>query len=46
MLTQLLKGDGDGESFHIDIAIYDSSTGALVSEGDSVGGITWNIGNN
>ncbi len=42
MLTQLLKGDG--ESFYIDITIYDSSTGEVVSSGNTVDGITWNIG--
>lgn len=42
MLTQLLKGNGD--SFYIDINIYDSSTGELVSSGNTIDGITWNIG--
>ena len=42
MLCQLLSGDG--ESYYIDIRIHDSSTGALVSEGNTVDGITFNIG--
>lgn len=42
MLIQLLKGDG--ESFYIDITIYESSTGEVVSNGNTVDGITWNIG--
>ena len=42
MLGQLLSGDG--ESHYIDIRIHDSSTGALVSEGNTVDGITFNIG--
>ena len=42
MLCQLLSGDG--ESHYIDIRIHDSSTGALVSEGNTVDGITFNIG--
>ncbi len=42
MLNQLLKGDG--ESYYIDLSIYDSSTGELVSSGNTVDGITWNIG--
>lgn len=42
MLCQLLSGDG--ESYYIDIRIHDSSTGALVSEGNTVDGITFTIG--
>ena len=42
MLCQLLSGDG--ESYYIDIRIHDSSTGALISEGNTVDGITFNIG--
>lgn len=42
MLIQLLKGDG--ESFYIDITIYEASTGEVVSNGNTVDGITWNIG--
>lgn len=42
MLCQLLSGDG--ESYYIDMRIHDSSTGALVSEGNTVDGITFNIG--
>lgn len=42
MLQQLLKGDGD--SYYIDLSIYDSSTGELVSTGNTKDGITWNIG--
>lgn len=42
MLCQLLSGDG--ESYYIDIRIHDSSTGALVSEGNTVDGITFNVG--
>ena len=42
MLCQLLSGVG--ESYYIDIRIHDSSTGALVSEGNTVDGITFNIG--
>lgn len=42
MLCQLFSGDG--ESYYIDIRIHDSSTGALVSEGNTVDGITFNIG--
>lgn len=42
MITQVLKGDG--ESFYIDITIHDSSTGEVVSNGNTIDGITWNIG--
>ena len=42
MLNQLLKGDGN--SYYIDLSIYNSSSGELVSKGNTKDGITWNIG--
>lgn len=42
MINQLLNGDGN--SYYIDLYIYDSSSGALVSEGNTKDGISWNIG--
>ena len=41
-LNQLLKGDGN--SYYIDLSIYNSSSGELVSKGNTKDGITWNIG--
>ena len=42
MLNQLLKGDSN--SYYIDLSIYNSSSGELVSKGNTKDGITWNIG--
>ena len=42
MLNQLLCGDGN--SYYIDLYIYDSSSGTLVSEGNTKEGISWNMG--
>lgn len=42
MLNQLLKGDGN--IYYIDLSIYNSSTGELVSKGNTKDGITWNVG--
>ena len=42
MLNQLLSGDGN--SYYIDLYIYDSSSRTLVSEGNTKEGISWNIG--
>lgn len=42
MILQILNGDY--MNYYIDINIYDSSTGALISNGNTVDGITWNIG--
>ena len=42
MLNQLLKGDSN--SYYIDRSIYNSSSGELVSKGNTKDGITWNIG--
>ena len=42
MLNQVL--DSTDNSYYIDLNIYDSSTGELVSTGNTVDGISWNIG--
>lgn len=40
MLHQLLESD----SYYIDLSIYDSASGELISEGNTEDGITWDIG--
>lgn len=42
MLLQVI--DNTTHNFYIELNIYDSSTGKLVSSGDTESGITWNIG--
>lgn len=42
MLLQVINNTSP--DFYIEINIYDSSTGELVSTGDTKNGITWNIG--
>lgn len=42
MLEQVLKSTDN--SYYIDLNIYDSSTGELVSTGNTKDGISWNIG--
>lgn len=34
----------DSNSYYIDLSIYNSSSGELVSKGNTKDGITWNIG--
>lgn len=34
---------GDSNSYYIDLSIYNSSSGELVSKGNTKDGITWNI---
>lgn len=42
MLLQLLGDNSD--SYYIDLSIFDSASGELVSEGNTEDGITWNMG--